>query len=298
MRMLAWKRSTVVAAALLAVLAFSVCQAADQRLLYTLSKDGAVRGYLLGTVHSDDPRVVNFSPQFTEALKSCDRFAMEIVPDQPTLSRLMDYMHYDDGSKLVDRIGKERYERLLKVVQGYHLTADQMTTMKVWAAMITISIPPPENGLFMDLALALQAAGFGLKVVGLETLEEQLSFLQDMPADQQLIMLDQALDEFDQLPEFYDELIEDYLKSDLAALRAQSESQMEELPAETAEYFFSKGIDARNLLMSHRLVAELESGNVFAAVGALHLPGERGIVSLLRSKGFTVEPAPFSPFAQ
>ena len=34
----------------------------------------------------------------------------------------------------------------------------------------------------------------------------------------------------------------------------------------------------------------LEKGNAFMAVGALHLPGDKGLVALLREKGFTLEP--------
>lgn len=292
------KRVTVAAIALVAVFALSACQAKEQGLLYTIKKDGELRGYLLGTVHSDDPRVLNFSSEFMDALKSCDRFAMELVPNQPTLSRLLEYMHYQDGSTLVSRIGEERYSKLLAAAERYHLGPDQLSTMKVWAAMMTVSIPPPENGLFMDLSLALQAAGHGLTVVGLETLDEQLSFLENMPEDQQLILLDQALEEFDNLHAFYDELISAYVRSDLDGLQAQSDSQFEELPDEVEDYFFSKGIDARNLRMRDRLVDELGNGKVFAAVGALHLPGELGLIELLRGEGYAVAPTPFPPFAE
>jgi uncharacterized protein YbaP (TraB family) len=150
----------------------------------------------------------------------------------------------------------------------------------------------------MDLSLALQAAGSGLKVVGLETLDEQLAFLEDMPHEQQLILLDQALDEFDQLPALYARLIDAYLGSDLDGLEEESETQFEGLPEEVENYFFSKGIDARNLRMRDRLLEELGKGTVFAAVGALHLPGEVGLINLLREGGYAVEPAPFSPFAE
>ncbi len=92
-----------------------------------------MRGYLLGTVHSDDPRVLNFSPEFMAALKSCERFAMELVPNQPTLTRLMDYMHYQDGTTLVSQIGADRYARLLKAAERYRLGPEQLSTMKVWA---------------------------------------------------------------------------------------------------------------------------------------------------------------------
>jgi hypothetical protein len=298
MQLMTLRRLTVAAAALVAVLALSACQASEQELLYTIKKDGQLQGYLLGTVHSDDPRVLNFSSEFMDALKSCDRFAMELVPNQPTLSRLLEYMHYQDGSTLVSHIGEERYSKLLAAAERFHLGPDQLSTMKVWAAMMTISIPPPENGLFMDLSLALQAAGHGLTVVGLETLDEQLSFLENMPEGMQLILLEQALEEIDNLHAFYDELISAYVRSDLDGLQAQSDSQFEELPDEVEDYFFSQGIDARNMRMRDRLVDELGEDKVFAAVGALHLPGELGLIELLRGEGYAVAPAPFSPFAE
>ena len=108
------RRLTVVAVAFLMAFAVAISEAKEQGLLHIISKDGEPRGFLLGTVHSDDPRVLNFSEQFIDALKSSDRFAMELVPNQPTLTRLMDFMHYSDGSTLVSRIGPDRYAGVLE----------------------------------------------------------------------------------------------------------------------------------------------------------------------------------------
>ena len=49
-------------------------------------------------------------------------------------------------------------------------------------------------------------------------------------------------------------------------------------------------IRQRNATMVERAVPMLEKGNVFMAVGALHLPGKEGIVALLQDAGFAVEP--------
>lgn len=289
-------RATLFLFALLALSGPAASKAEGQGLLYNISKDGELNGYLLGTVHSDDPRLVDFSKDFVDALNSCDSFAMELVPNQPTLSRLMEYMRYQDGSTLESRIGSDRYAKILEAASVYHLGPDQLSTMKVWAAMMTISIPPPENGLFMDLSLALQAAGNGLEVVGLETLDEQLAFMENMPLEQQLILLDQALEDFNSINDFYQELISTYLTMDLQMLQKQSDEQFSELPEDVGDYFFAEGIDARNLRMRDRLVTQLESGRVFAAVGALHLPGDHGLVALLRESGFDVIPVQFSVF--
>ena len=46
----------------------------------------------------------------------------------------------------------------------------------------------------------------------------------------------------------------------------------------------------RNHRMAERAAPILADGNVFIAVGALHLPGKEGVVELLRSEGFTLTP--------
>jgi uncharacterized protein YbaP (TraB family) len=75
----------------------------------------------------------------------------------------------------------------------------------------------------MDFSLSLRAAGAGLKVVGLETLDEQLAFLEDMPLVQQLALLDQALDEYHRVDEVHDQMVNSYLAGDLGALVEQTE---------------------------------------------------------------------------
>jgi uncharacterized protein YbaP (TraB family) len=269
--------------------------AEDKALFWSLSLDGETVGYLLGTIHSEDPRVLDFPDDFIALMTSNDLFAMEMVPDLPTMQRLMEYMHYQDGSTLESRIGPERYARLQRALEGYRVPADWVGRMKVWAAMMTLSVPPPETGLFMDFSLSLRAAGAGMQVVGLETLEEQLSFLEDMPLEQQLDLLDHALEDFDRVSEVHDEMVESYLAADITVLQSEAEKQMESLDPAARAYFLEQGIDVRNQRMLQALMTYLEKGSVFVAVGALHLPGEEGLISLLREQGFTMKPL-LSPF--
>ena len=64
---------------------------------------------------------------------------------------------------------------------------------------------------------------------------------------------------------------------------------VEELEAESPEVlrsFQEDLLDRRNLRMADRMEERLQEGGAFVAVGALHLPGEKGILSLLNSKGY------------
>jgi hypothetical protein len=220
---------------------------------------------------------------------------MELVPDLPTMRRLLAYMELPEGESLENLLGTERFGAVRSAVAGYAVPEDRLRRMKPWAAMMTLSLPPPKTGLYLDFSLSLRAAGFGAEVSGLETLEEQLSFLERMSLEDQLLMLDQALAEHDQVQAVHDELVDTYLAGDLASLEAAAREEMAALPESTRAWFQEEGIDARNRRMARNALPLLEQGCVFIAVGALHLPGESGLIALLREAGYRLEPEP-SPF--
>jgi uncharacterized protein YbaP (TraB family) len=222
---------------------------------------------------------------------------MELVPDMETISRINEFMQYPDADTLKRTLGAERYERVMQALVAYQVPLEWKARMKVWAVMMTLSVPVPETGFFMDFSLSLRAAGAGMKVSGLETLEQQLSFLENMPAAYQLALLDQALSDHDRVEELNEEMVNVYLSGDLAALQSLSDDQFSQLDPEIRDYFLRGGIAERNQHMAKRLLALLQDGRVFVAVGALHLPGPRGLLAMLRQHGYDLEPmpVPFSP---
>jgi len=264
----------------------------DSALFWSISKDGEQAGFLLGTIHSEDPRVLDFPLEFMDVLNANQVFAMEMVPDLPTLQRLTQFMQYQDGTTLESRVGPERFSSLQLALSEYQVPPDWIARMKVWAVMMTLSVPPPETGFFMDFSLSLRAAGAGLKVVGLETLEQQLSFLEDMPMAQQLMLLDQALAEHEKVVEVHQQMVDSYLAGDLLELKAQADEQLGQLDPAARQYFMAQGIDMRNQRMLESLLPHLHTSQVFVAVGALHLPGEVGLIQLLRARGYDLTPLP------
>lgn len=272
----------------------------DSALFWSISKQGEPAGFLLGTIHSEDPRVVDFSVEFMDLVASNQVYAMEMVPNLPTLKQLTDFMHYQDGTTLESQIGAERYRRVREALLDFKVPGDWVPRMKVWAVMLTLSAPPPNTGFFMDFSLSLRASGAGMRVVALETLEQQLSFLENMPLEQQLILLDQALKESATVQDIHTQMVDSYLEGDLAALTALADEQMSTVASDLKNYFMVHGVEMRNLTMRDALLLQMQENRVFAAVGALHLPGPTGLIQLLRDEGYTLEalPMPFSAGTQ
>lgn len=262
----------------------------DHALFWSIQKNGLPAGYLLGTIHSEDPRVLEFSEDFLGKLRACEVFALEMVPDINLLERLSSYMYYAPGQNLEPVIGRERFNALETALSGYHVPAELVGRMKPWAAMMTLSTPPPQTGFFMDLSLSLRATGIGLEVVGLETLEQQLAFLENMPMPMQLSLLDQAIAEVGKVTEVHDQMVDAYLENDLQVLQTLSDEQLRAVSKAAGDYFVEEGIHARNHRMAESLLRHLENKTVFVAVGALHLPGEEGLLNILRRAGFVLSP--------
>ena len=113
----------------------------------------------------------------------------------------------------------------------------------------------------------------------------------------QLMLLDQAVAEFSQVDEVHDQMVDTYLENNLVLLTSLTEEQLQEVGEQASDYFMESGIDARNIRMADSLLGQLEHNTVFAAVGALHLPGEKGLIKLLRRQGYEVNPMDV-PFLQ
>jgi len=267
----------------------------EQSSFFRITRAGVDAGYLLGTIHSEDPRVLDFPSTFLAQLTSCPVFAMELVPDAETLSQINEVMQYPDADTLARTLGPERYDRTMQALSAYRIPPDMKAKMKAWAVMMTLSVPVPETGFFMDFSLSIRAAGAGVSVRGLETLEQQVSFLENMPMTYQLALLDQALSDYQQVEQLNKRMLDIYLTGDLAGLQSLSDEQFAHLDPEIRNYFLLGGVRERNEHMVVKLLTMMQEDRVFVAVGALHLPGPFGLLELLRNQGYTLEPLPM-PF--
>ena len=98
----------------------------DQALFWSIQKGGQPVGYLLGTIHSEDPRVLEFSEDFLHKLRNSEIFAMELVPDVPTLERLTGYMRLPSGQSLESVIGPDRYRALETAMSAYRVPPESL----------------------------------------------------------------------------------------------------------------------------------------------------------------------------
>jgi len=281
---------TPVAQFLLAgLLAVFAAEASRAQVFYSVVSPEGHHNWLLGTIHSEDDRVLDFPPVLEQALVQADTVGLELVPDREMLERLGAAMRLPDGQRLSDRLDETLYRRVHAALTEYGVDRDAVNRLRPWAAALTLGQPPVRTGRFMDMVLARQAARHGGVPVALETLDEQLSFFTGLGEPAHVALLRQAVDDHERGFEGFEALVSAYLAADLEQLQQQARRQISKLPESVQARFRVQGITKRNIEMARRAQPLLDSGNALIAVGALHLPGDKGLVALLREQGNRVE---------
>ena len=275
--------------ALVALVAAFAAQACFAQVFYSVISPEGHQNWLLGTIHSEDERVLEFPPVLEQALKQADTVALELLPDAEMLARLDAAMRLPEGQALSDHLDKALYESVRSAFVGYGVDADDIERLRPWAAAMTLSQPPVRTGRFMDLLLARTAAEYGAISVALETLDEQLAFFTGLGENAHLALLRQAVEDREYARDEFEALLRAYLESDLDALQAQAQRQLSQLPESVQREFRVHGIERRNMEMARRSQPLLDRGASLIAVGALHLGGPKGMVALLRARGNRVD---------
>nr|WP_281254037.1 TraB/GumN family protein [Solemya velesiana gill symbiont] len=196
---------------------------------------------------------------------------------------------YDDGRDLKSVVGEEIYRRCVEAMADRGMPEIAVRLFKPWTVTTMLSVPPAETGEFLGFYLYRLAVQKGIEVIGLETVQEQLDVFDGMPETDQVALLVDTLNNLDQLPMLNQQLLEAYLQRDLRKL-AELSNQSLSLSDEALGYQIKQRVvDDRNRRIAKRLEPLMYEGGLFAAVGALHLPGEAGLLVLLREQGFSVD---------
>ena len=120
------------------------------------------------------------------------------------------------------------------------------------------------------------------EIKGLETVEFQMGLFDSVPLEDQMVWIMDLLE--DDYPDDYDDLMTAYINEDL--------DQLELLMAESPgmENYLEMLLYKRNKNWVPLISQISKAKSTFYAVGAGHLTGDQGVVSLLKAEGFTVEP--------
>lgn len=245
-------------------------------------------GYLMGTIHML-PKADREQFDMPDSLiRTMDKVVLELNPDLMLEDRfeLASSMVIPDRKSIPDLIS----DTLLKRLDGLFIDTFGIKRKRLYnqyynlkPMYLSMIVMTEQIGEFsaIDDEVAKIASKAKVEVVGLESVYEQVGFLNAITLEEQLKWLDEM--DASMMDDYY-ELVRFYMKGDLDSIAISSADQM------SSEMEKNLAID-RNRNWIPRIKEYLEGGKTFIAVGSLHLPGKEGLIELLRAEGYTVEPA-------
>ena len=260
-------------------------QAKDIGLLWKLEAPSGKVSHLFGTMHSDDPRINDFSPALKQALKGSEAFMMEVLPASDPGGYLM-----ENGQNLHELMTEQEIEKVLELAEVHSMHRDAALTMKPWLLAMIFDLPKPQSPFTQDVMLYSMAQSQGLQVLGLEDTKEHFESLDSFSREEQLTMLRAVLKRTQAEKEKdFEQLLKTYLTGDTARIGLlDDEITGGMLPKALWDKMRVKLLDERNVRMAERIVSEANQNPVFIAVGASHLAGKGGLIERLRVAGYKV----------
>lgn len=286
-----------------AILFICVAISANAQLLWKVTDNGLdAPSYIMGTHHLAPFSIMDSIAGLRQAMRETQQVYGELkmseLESPATMQLMQKSMMIDSDTTLTTLFSPEDYATVNKFCKE-NMMMDLSMAPKLKPAYLLNNVVvmayvkhvgkfnPQEQ---LDTFFQSQASKNGKKVDGLESPEFQFNLLfngASLQRQAQLLMC--TLHNIDSEVENIKNLTDAYMRQDLRKMLEISEkrkgNQCDPLPTEEDAMIFN-----RNKAWAEKLPAILKAAPTFVAVGALHLPGEKGLLNLLKKQGYTVEP--------
>ena len=266
----------------------------SQGVLWQVTRDGKPLAHIFGTIHLADPDIVNLPAPVAAAFQAATSLSVEAVLDPAAAQALGQAMALPPDRNLQDLVPAEVFSKAAIAAQPYGLQPVQLNRLKPWALAMLITVTPEEivrrnsGQAALDVLLTNQAQAAGKPVSGLESMAEQIAVFDSLPPDEQASFLSAAAMEIPQKEKLMAAMKGAYLRRDIEGVRNAAYAGATKTERAAADKLERGLIDERNKRMAERMQSRFDGGT-FVAIGALHLPGEDGVLALLERQGYTIK---------
>lgn len=255
--------------------------------------DGDRTVYLGGTVHllraSDYP----LPDEFEQAYAAADELYFEVdinaMNDLSTQAQMLQQLTYSDERTLRSVLSDEAYTALQEYTDEVGLPIMMMQKFKPGMVVTTLQVLEFQKLGFtpqgVDSYFNTRAMGDAKSLGALETIAEQIGFLAAMGEGNESEFILVSLEDLNEINDTMEAMIAAWREGDADRLAELFVAEMKEQAPEVYDSLLRQ----RNL----NWLPEIESmfadeDTEFVLVGAAHLVGEDGLLSMLRARGYEV----------
>jgi uncharacterized protein YbaP (TraB family) len=250
------------------------------------------RIYLLGSVHLLREQDHPIPDAIYAAYDEVDSLVMELDMDDldpiATQTMINDLGMIKGGESLSDLMGPDLYAEAEQIAEQINIPLAMLSSTEPWLAAINIEqlilMRIGFNPMYgIESHLMGKATADSKEIFGLESIDQQLGFLDGMSLEAQRTLLMQTLSESVELEDIMDELITAWRNGDTDYLEKNMLVEMQEYPE-----LYEALVVSRNENWAEKIEEMLrEDQDYLIVVGALHLIGGDGLPSLLLKRGYS-----------
>ncbi|MEM6632387.1 MAG: TraB/GumN family protein [Bacteroidota bacterium] len=273
-------------------------------LLWEVTGEGLkAPSYLYGTIHIIPASEFNVSDTIVNRFAQTERLVMEMDMDMmdmgmggnsdmdfgEIMSMLSEIMLKPPQS-LQSLLGEEDYaylEGFMRDSLPTPIPFFQMFKPMFLNEQISISLCMEGIPNSYELYFREKAQEKDIPIYGLESLEDQMGFVEAIPLEEQAKSLMETVRNSGGICQEYQHMYDLYNSQQLDSLMFM----VDEDPSIKSQA--ATLLDNRNQNWIPKIEAWMKFQPIFVAVGAAHLPGPQGVVELLREEGYTVRPVEF-----
>jgi uncharacterized protein YbaP (TraB family) len=276
---------------LLAVLGHGAA-VAQNSILWEISGNGLpTSSYLMGTLKFIGEKEFFLPKEAVKKLGECKTFAIEDQVDHKAQLELNKAVHFPAGKSLATELSPEEYKRVtdffmaeFKIPKSkFDKKLSKLTPLALSISMTRMSLG--ENVKYYDIELLELAKENKMETYSLEPIARESQAIQTFPMKEQEAALLHSVSNFEKQKSEYHKLEVAYLRGDLDKVFEYSLHPTENNPV-FIEEFYSK----RNEEWFPKIEKMMSSKPSFIAVGVSHLEGPKGLLNLLKDKGYTLTP--------
>lgn len=266
--------------------------ASGNTLLWKISGNGLSKpSYLFGTIHMICADDALLSTNMKNAIRNADDVYLEVDMDNMMeMMSVMAKMRMNNDTTLQDLLSEEDYQKVKSYFESHSslIPFSMLETFKPIMAASTLesSDLPCESTSAMEQVIMEEAKANNKEIKGLESMSFQAGILDSIPYQLQAQELVKYVND---AGKGADTTITEMMK----AYKAQDLGKLEQMMIQS-DAGISRFTDIllynRNSKWVDELKTLLPGKSLVIAVGAGHLPGERGVIQLLKKAGYTVEP--------
>jgi uncharacterized protein len=264
----------------------------DSGILYKITgKNLKKPSYLLGTFHLLCEKDLFPKEKIQSYVKQTEKLMLEIdLNDPAVMQKATQGAMLTGGKTAKDYLKTEDYARVDALFKNYlGISYDQLQTFKPFMASTVLMMSPKIIGCQAspgyDKILADAATADKMPVVGLETVEDEYAAIDAQPLEKQFESLNKVAANPEKSIADFKNLYRVYLTQNLGGIYKILDDQMKEDQGSK-----EKLLDERNAKWVPVIEKNIALTPSFIAVGAGHLGGEKGVINLLRKKGYKLTP--------